>query len=274
MTNQQQDKLIDRLKKLLRLAKDTGATEAEAAAAMAKVHELLSQHNLDISQVDTKDKADEPVNGHRGRRTNKNNKWETDVYQGAAILNFCFYFLNHIHKGAWRLQHCVVGKPINVLAAEILADYLLETINRMAKELPLGPKGRFDEISGTVKMTQERAQWLVSGVSQAMFRHKFKQGMARRLGNRCIQLKVDREKTATKTSDGRNLPALFDAYAAAQREIDEWLEQAKLGLKSKTDRTDTGGAAFRLGQLAGEKVGLDHQLGTETRASGYSLPAK
>lgn len=47
------ESIISRIKKLLNLTEDRGATTAEAATAAAKVQALLFEHNLDMSQCES-----------------------------------------------------------------------------------------------------------------------------------------------------------------------------------------------------------------------------
>lgn len=259
------NKLIERIKKLLKLANDAGATEAEAATAMSKVSEILAEHNLTMAQVDaTVSKDDERVQGHKGRHTHRNNKWEIHLFSGAASLNFCDYYTNHlldVTGKLQRLQHVTIGKPVNVLAAELLAEYLVETVNRMAKAY---------SVTGACC-----AAALAAKTSNAMAAHRYKQGMAIRLRQRMAELKILRSKTATKTSDGRNLPALQDAYDAAQQQIQLWHQQANLGLEMKSHKLKGHSRALSQGMKDADTVNLDTQLGGATSVpSGFRIGSK
>jgi hypothetical protein len=259
------EKIIDRIKKLLALGNNAGATEAEAATAMAKVSEILAEHNLTMSQVDAASiKDDEQVQGHKGRSTNRNNKWEVHVFAGAAELNFCFYYTNNQYNAAGnldRLQHVVVGKPVNVIAAELLADYLVATINKMAKAY---------SVTGECC-----AAALMAGTSAAMATHRYKQGMSIKLRRRMDELKVLRSATQTKTSDGRNLPALQDAYDASKQQIDLWMAKADLNLRTTQQKLKGKSAALHHGLRDGEKVNLDQQIGGSSAVpSGFRIGSK
>lgn len=263
------DKLIDRIKKLLALANDAGATEAEAATAMAKVSEILAEHNLTMAQVDaTVSKDDERVQGHKGRHTHRNNKWEIHLFAGAAFLNFCSYYTNHLlddNDKLQRLQHVTIGKPVNVLASELLAEYLVATVNRMAKVYSTSPECI--------------AAAMLANTSAAMATHRYKQGMAVKLRLRMKALQEERSKQATKTSDGRNLPALQDAYDAANQQIALWFEAAAIqeGLELRNVKHKLKGrsAALHHGMRDGEKVNLEQQLdGPQSVPSGLRIGSK
>jgi hypothetical protein len=258
------NEIIEKIKKIMRLAQNAGATEGEAAAAMSKVQEILAQHNLDMSQIDMTDKDAEPIAGHRGRVTNKNNKWEIDIFAGAAKLNFCSYYTINIGDYNGRivkLQHVVVGKPVNVMATELLVEYLLSTVNKMAKEY---------SVTGHCILAAQLAK-----TSIAMAVHRFKQGMARQLRHRCIALVAQRSAAPTKTSDGRNLPALADAYEASQKEIQAFIQQNVEGLVHKTHNLRGVSAAFGAGKEAANTVNLDKQIGGTTSVpSGFRIGSK
>lgn len=240
-------KLIERIQKLLRLANNAGATEAEAQSAMAKVHELLAEHNLTMAAIESHGQEKDEVLGKKVRTTNKNGKWECYVYQGAAKLNFCEYAIGAV-RGSTDINHLIIGTEVNVLAAELLGDYLRDTCNRMARELDL-------------KDPMNAALMQADKVGEAMFRHKFKQGMADRLEDRCLKLREQRSRAATKTTDGRNLPALLSTYAAAETQNKAFLDQ-EMGDVQQTSHKIRGGYSTHLGRKAAETVSLETQVGT------------
>ena len=45
------DDIVERIRKLLRLAEDAGATEAQAASALERANALLIRHNLTMDAV-------------------------------------------------------------------------------------------------------------------------------------------------------------------------------------------------------------------------------
>lgn len=62
------EKLIDRIRKLLALAKDAGATVEEASAAAVKARELMHQYGLDQIEIDAAEMESEEVGLGRSRR--------------------------------------------------------------------------------------------------------------------------------------------------------------------------------------------------------------
>lgn len=51
------DKIIERLQKILALANDRGATQGEMEAAMAKARELAIQHNIDLAALPAREES-------------------------------------------------------------------------------------------------------------------------------------------------------------------------------------------------------------------------
>lgn len=247
-TTADKGKLIERIQKLLRLAQNAGATEAEAQSAMGKVHELLAEHNLTMSVIENHgSKEKDEVLGKQVRRTNKNGKWECFIYRGAAELNFCNYVQGRV-VGTSDIQHMIIGTEVNVLAAEMLGDYLRDTVNRMARNL--------DTNDPTVA-----AAMIMDRVSDAMFRHKFKQGAAIRLDNRCLELKKQRSQTTTKTSDGRNLPALLSTYQLAEKQNEDFIKN-EVGKIRQAKQRVRGSIGLGMGKKAADSINLDPQVGS------------
>ncbi len=122
--------VIEKVKKLLALANDGRGNEHQAAAAVAKAQELLEAYNLNMSMLES------PTKGTRSDTRFKGGlyKWQRYLMQSIAHLNFCMYWsVKGNYKGA-KYEHRVLGREENVIGAEILADYLQSTINRLASE--------------------------------------------------------------------------------------------------------------------------------------------
>lgn len=256
-TTADKGKLIERIQKLLRLAQNAGATEAEAQSAMGKVHELLAEHNLTMSVIENHgSKEKDEVLGKQVRRTNKNGKWECFIYRGAAELNFCNYISASV-VGSSDITHLIIGTEVNVLAAEMLGDYLRDTVNRMARNLDM------DSIDIQKAL-------IMDGIGEAMFRHKFKQGAAIRLDARCLELKKQRSQASTKTSDGRNLPALLSTYEQAQKQNEAFIKD-EIGKTRQTKQRVKGSHGLGLGKQAADTINLDPQVGSSHQSKARRL---
>jgi hypothetical protein len=125
------DDVIDRIRKLLRLARDAGATEAEAAAALERANALLIRHNLTMDRVavSTGEKpsvTDEPM--HTGR----SGSWRVTLL--ASILaphNLCAALVQRLARTDTVI---VIGRPANVAATHEMFDWIAAQLERLAEE--------------------------------------------------------------------------------------------------------------------------------------------
>lgn len=133
--------VAEKIRKLLKLAERAG-TEHEAAAASAKVQELLETYNLDMATV-------ERESGRTARREEQRlrggaHRWQRDLWQAVAGLHFCLYFPTRargrekVRQGRtirrWEFHHCLVGRTVNVATATQTCQYLERTIERLTRE--------------------------------------------------------------------------------------------------------------------------------------------
>lgn len=121
--------VIAKIKKLLALGQNND-NEHQAAAAMAKVQELLEAYNLDMSALGSSGKG-----AQRSDTTKKGGlySWQRKLWEAVATLNFCYYVsLKGLQKGAV-YEHRLIGSHANVVATEVMAKYLQETIERLAQ---------------------------------------------------------------------------------------------------------------------------------------------
>lgn len=118
------DRILARVKKLLNLANDSGASEGERDNAMRMAHATLAKYNLEMAEAT---KEQDP----RGRHvaTFFSRPWSRDVAHAVAALFFCSYA--YVPPGASRIgRHIFVGKLTNALAAEAMARYLVDGIDK------------------------------------------------------------------------------------------------------------------------------------------------
>lgn len=137
---------IRKIEKLLALA-GNNPNEAEAAAAAAKVQELLAQYNLDMASL-----GDAPTDKSRADDRLKGGlyKWQRKLWRSVAELNFCMYWstveLDMTRKAAFKDQwgerkmgrrvfkHRVLGRKVNVISTQMMAEYLEQAIERLVRD--------------------------------------------------------------------------------------------------------------------------------------------
>lgn len=125
------ENLLDKVRKLLRLAERT-TNEGEAAAAAAAAQKLIERHKLDIAAIDLGEAHEAPVeaperavlDGAEGRK----NKcaWRGSLASGVARANAC-----RVYWTGPRLQ--IVGAPSDVATVRYLYAYLTREIDRLAE---------------------------------------------------------------------------------------------------------------------------------------------
>lgn len=168
---------IERIGKLLALAKDTRGNEAEAQNAMDAALKLLEKHNLDMALVErTKGNA-----GHAKRQDKSSGgglyKWQRTLWNSVAGMNMCVYFsIRGLERGS-KYENRLVGRAENVLAATLMAQYLQDTVERMAAEWV---KDNYE--TGTSRFIQSAIIW--------------REGAAERLSSRLWDLRWEREAAA------------------------------------------------------------------------------
>ena len=118
------DQVVEKVKKLLRLGENAGATEAERDRAMAQAHKFLAKYNLDIAAVngdtdtDRTDEIAEFVNNPAAR----------SIAQSVSKLYFVKYlFFRGTNK------HLFIGTTVNVIAAIDITKWLLKNIDKEAR---------------------------------------------------------------------------------------------------------------------------------------------
>lgn len=126
------DSILAKIKKLLNLTVDRGATPDEAASAAAKAQALLFEHNLSMSQVNTHElpngKAEEieniemEIEGGSGAI-----RWKRSLLHAIARHNFC-----RAVSLTGTSDVSVIGKRSNVVVVEYMSEYLEKEISRLA----------------------------------------------------------------------------------------------------------------------------------------------
>lgn len=269
---------IGKIQKLLNLAANN-PNEAEAAAATAKAQELLAQHNLDAATLEHESGK---VDGRREEFKMRGGfyDYQVSLWQAVAQLNFCIYWIESytetkevkrdgyaVTKRTAQKRHRIVGRSVNTLSTKIMAEYLEGAVERALRE----------HLNGDHKQLFSR--WAIS----------FRRGAIGRLRQKLYiryneRLNEERAKqraasagpsssTAVALADyvrseydanvdfvyGEGTSARWAAWAAESAANPQAAPKARhqRARKEKPDNTDW--SAYRMGQTAGEDIGLDRQ---------------
>lgn len=138
-------KILDRIRKLAALADaKSGATEAEASVAMEMMQDLLRKNGLSMAEIEASGGAVSD-DGKRERATIKRSsmyKWQRELMACIAETNFCVHIIHEEFDPDTRRKakrHQLVGRSINVIATQIMYDYLVTTMKRLVSEAGHAP---------------------------------------------------------------------------------------------------------------------------------------
>jgi hypothetical protein len=129
------EKIIDKVKKLIALGTNSGATEGERDNAIRMAHVLLAKHNLSMADIAESEKPEE-----REELFSEyyRNPWYAFVANAMAKLFFCQCYTSkghHFEKNAAKKTRIYfVGKSSNVITAKLMADYLIKSITKELKK--------------------------------------------------------------------------------------------------------------------------------------------
>lgn len=147
MTDQIDPKVIERVQKLMNLARDGGATEAEADVAMNKAQQIMAEYNLSMASIE---KQEGKIATDRKRQSNSKKLmyvWKRELLESVAKVSFCHLI---IKWGATRSGESIaqgfdlIGRESNIVGAQNLYDYLMHTIERLVvDEFGKDPRDRF-----------------------------------------------------------------------------------------------------------------------------------
>lgn len=128
----ERDKIINRVRKMLNLANDAGASEGERDNAMRMAHKLMLKHNIDSLQIEqqrgptSKEARVEKQFEFYGR------PWARNVAYNVARLFFCSYLYRSKYKSKIT-EHCFIGRESNAITAGEVARFVVESISKEAK---------------------------------------------------------------------------------------------------------------------------------------------
>lgn len=240
INNEQLEKVLDKVRKLLALSQS--ANEHEAALAAEKAQALLAEYNLSLKDVEAKEQHSEYTQDavDTGHIT-----WIRITMAGCAELYFCGYYFMKWRvpgtKGSMKDRHYFVGEKHNIIVAELMGAYLVSTIRRLSLE---GSKTQFIDQSDIFK-----------------YRQSFCLACASRLRARIAE-RIQKSKQGGVQVEGRNLPALLSLYDQAQQRSLEFLEQQGIKLRNvptKSWYSHNKGASD--GRAAADTISLDSQVG-------------
>lgn len=243
-------KIADRVRKLLAKAAGT-ENEAEAMAFNEKAHAMLLEHNLSMTDVHQKETEDEEVELDSSLESHPH-RWRRELGVGVSDLYMCEYFYDVLQrpnaKKTKYYTHNFIGKPSNIMVAKVMLVYLMDTVERLAQQ--------------GAKTVPEK--------ERSPYRGAFRDKCVGRIRHRITSMLVAAKAGGfIKTESGTTLPALLSLYEKAEVENKQAKEAlaTELGtnfiVPRKTSAADLHAKGARDGEEAGEKIGLDQQVGVD-----------
>lgn len=215
----------DRIKKLLNLARDKGASEHEAARALELATALMIRHGIEAKDVD-----DTPKLGS-GAFLSLDDRWHWFAARAVATLYGAIPLFSSKRNG-----FAFVGRLDNVEACEITLAYVVDQIEQLYKvALPAG----------------------LSKSERSDFRRTFKQACALRVLNRAVDI--------VATFEEKGMPectalVVQDHRKTLQQEAHDFVMR-QAGVKARnTSLSVKVSAGSILGHLAGDRVKLNREV--------------
>ena len=215
------ENVVDKIRKLLRLARDQGATENEAAVALGMAQRLMMQHNItDVEE----ERFVEAIKGE-WMNVDRGDDWEAVVSSAVAALFNCRVLIRR-REGSYQF----VGKPENV---EVCGDTFLWVCSQI--------EVLYKEALRAYNGTLDRA-------GRASLRGSFKYACAHRVHERCKEIVV---KARNDIPSHMALVVIDQSLAAA----DELIKDARpMKIRGKK------GIGTIAGRIAGDRVRLQGSI--------------
>jgi Protein of unknown function (DUF2786) len=238
----EQERVLGRIRKMMRLAEDSAASQGERDNAMRMVHATLAKHNLTMSMAEEKGATAEEAR-EKGDTTSRDQPWCRTVGHAVGELYFCQYFYTKLRDRAGKVRHNFVGRAGNVETAKLMTDYVVKSITSEANRL--------------WKLQPDPGPWWTS----------FCKGAAEQVRERCHKLRAEAEAADKAIPSTGTALVLASVYAAEEAANALWVQQHVGPLHRRADRTK--GVTFdgyAAGKAFGAKVSLHRQV------SGVIIP--
>lgn len=225
-----EDKILNRVRKMLALAGDAAATEHERDTALKMAYKVLAAHNLSMVDVDQQvpqERRDEVsvVLVHT--------VWARQIAQQIAKLFFCKYLVGG-KTNAWKGWHYFVGKESNATTASLMSEYVITSVLKEARKLY-----RDDSCP--------EARSFCVGVCDQL----------RRRVNALIA-----EQTSTATAEPGTALVLANLYNSEKEANEKWAvaQYGELKKSAYRGKSEVNSAAYGVGKSFGAKVNLSSQI--------------
>ena len=119
-----EEKIVNRIRKMLALASDNAASEGERDNALRMAYNLMAKYNIDQSKVESVEEQERRVNYDI---TGWSMLWAVHIHNVIAPLFFCKYYRGRKINGT-KLEHHFVGKESNAVTASYMATFIVTSV--------------------------------------------------------------------------------------------------------------------------------------------------
>lgn len=232
------NKIIARIKKMLALASDSGATEGERDNALRMAHAYLAKYNLDIATVEqsTKKQNNDEPRVETARKFYGRAPWARQVASGIGKMMFCYYFYTTDRHDRSNVSHWFIGRHSNSVSASILAEFIVKSVISQAKK---GAATSFD----------------------IDYARTFCVGAAGRIAARCEEIVAHATKKET-AAPGTAL-VLANLYSSEMEANKQMTLKHKLVVKQSRTKALYSSEAYEAGRKYGNSVSLNQSIGKD-----------
>lgn len=228
------ERIIDRIKKMLALANDLAATEGERDNALRMAYATMAKYNIDMAEVDARDRQEERINFNR---ESWSWLWAKQVNKIVGELFFCKYYFGQKINGT-QCKHHFVGRESNAMTAAVMADYIVNSILR---------EGRAIYKQNTAPGTRA-----------------FAIGAMHALHARVEVIKAERAAEQEAATPGTAL-VLANLYLTEMQANEEFCADLGLRKSKASNRAISNGDAYAQGRAYGDTINLSAQVAEENR---------
>jgi len=206
-TTPEQRKVIERVQKLLRLARDGGATEAEANLAMDRAQSMMLEHGLEMATIESaggegegREKAQTRGRAHK--------KWMREVMLALSEAYFVTAVVQE-HRdqhGRLRPSWTLIGRVSGVTTVRLMHEYVMKTVSRTVREQSHSGDELFMEGMGTRVADRIRERHRAALEEQRVAAEK--------------QHRAEEERRRSGAASTALVPVLED-YARRERELNQ-----------------------------------------------------
>ena len=214
------ERVADKIKKLLALG--TSSNENEAMASLEKARKLAFEYNLSMDEITLEKSSIEESPYFSGKKWNG---WKVKLLQAVAVSNLGKLIIHTQMYGTKvsKKDFTLVGKPHNITMIKTMADYLFDTIKRMAND---------------------------QGFKNRLYTESYMVGVAHTICNRLFEMKKQDVQEA-----GINALVVRE-----DGEINDYLNQFKMKTHPIKSAEIKSQGAYLQGVIDGKNVGLAQQL--------------